>query len=203
MTNIRLKLPRKFYQQEDVVQVSRSLLGKVICTHMENRLTAGMITETEAYCGRNDKACHANNGLRTSRTEVMYGPPGHAYVYLCYGIHHLFNVVTNLDGVADAVLIRSIHPLEGEPYILARRGRETLNPVISNGPGKLTQALGITTDDDGADLLGDRIWIEDRGYSIPGSRIAVSARIGVEYAGDHALRPWRFYLKDSAWISRK
>lgn len=197
------KLSRSFYRQQNVVQISRGLIGKVICTHIQNQLTAGMITETEAYCGRNDKACHANNGLRTGRTEVMYGPPGHAYIYLCYGIHHLFNVVTNREGLADAVLVRSIQPVEGESFILGRRGMKELKPIVSNGPGKLTQALGITTFDDGTDLMGNRIWIEDRGHPILDSQIIASTRIGVEYAGDHAKRPWRFYLKNSTWISKR
>lgn len=188
------KLTRSFYKSPDVVRVSRELIGKVLCTRFDGVITSGMIIETEAYCGRNDKACHANDGLRTPRTEVMYGEPGHAYVYLCYGIHHLFNVVTNQEGLADAVLIRAIRPLEGEDHILKRRNREKLTKSVSNGPGKLTQALGIQTDHTGTDLLGEKIWIEDRGLQIPENRIQTGPRIGVEYAGEHAKRPWRFYL---------
>jgi len=196
-------LPQQFYELDDVVAVSRRLLGKVLCTNIRGQTSAGVITETEAYCGRNDKACHANDGLRTARTETMYGPGGRAYVYLCYGIHHLFNVVTNREGLADAVLIRSVRPVEGHSLMLERRSRDALTPVVSNGPGKLTQALGITTGDDGANLLGERIWIEDRGHSVAAADIIASPRIGVDYAGNHALRPWRFYLKDTPWVSQQ
>lgn len=195
-------LPKQFYEPDDVVAISRQLLGKVLCTNIRGQISAGMITETEAYCGRNDKACHANDGLRTARTETMYGPGGRAYVYLCYGIHHLFNVVTNREGLADAVLIRSVRPVEGHSLMLERRNRNELTPVVSNGPGKLTQALGITTGDDGANLLGERIWIEDRGYRVAGADIIASPRIGIGYAGDHALRLWRFHLKDTPWVSK-
>lgn len=195
------KLPRQFYESEDVVSVSRGLLGKVLCSNAGGSFTAGIITETEAYCGRNDKACHAYNGLRTARTETMYGRGGSAYVYLCYGIHHLFNVVTNQEGLADAVLIRSVQPLHGRLLILERRNRELLEPVVSNGPGKLTQALGITREDDGTDLLGDRIWIEDRGFAYSARQIASTPRIGVDYAGEDAKKPWRFLVKDTEWVS--
>jgi DNA-3-methyladenine glycosylase len=202
MNSSGVKLKRDFYERDDVVSISRQLIGKVLCTRIEGQFTAGMITETEAYCGRNDKACHANNGLRTSRTETMYGAGGHSYIYLCYGIHHLFNVVTNREDSADAVLIRSIEPVEGIETILNRRNRINMGPVACNGPGKLTRALAITTNLDGTDLLGDCIWIEDRKNTFSDSEIASSARIGIDYAGNDASRPWRFYLKDSPWISR-
>jgi DNA-3-methyladenine glycosylase len=197
------KLKRSFYERNDVVKISRQLIGKILCTRVDNQITAGMITETEAYCGLNDKACHANNGLRTNRTETMYGPGGHSYIYLCYGIHHLFNVVTNTQNRADAVLIRSIQPIEGEPVILQRRERNTMKPGVCNGPGKLTRSLAITTQMDGTNLTGNLIWIEDRGRSFNDSDIAETARIGVEYAGADAKRPWRFYLKDSVWVSKR
>ncbi len=194
-------LPRSFYESADVTEASKSLIGKVICTRIDGVFTSGMITETEAYCGRNDKACHANDGLRTSRTEVMYGTPGHAYIYLCYGIHHLFNVVTNREGLADAVLIRGIQPLEGTDEMAGRRNKPADKPELADGPGKLTQALGITTGYNGIDLLGNKIWIEDRGVKFPDVRIFSSSRIGVDYAGEHAKRPWRFYLSGSKWVS--
>lgn len=194
-------LPHSFYRRPDVVQISRQLLGKVLCTRIEGDIvTAGIITETEAYCGRNDKACHAN-GKRTERTEVMYGPGGIAYVYLCYGIHHLFNVVTNEEGKADAVLVRAIEPVDGVDYMLERRDSNHIAPALTAGPGRLTQSLGITTDYYGTDLTGSTIWIEDRGNTIGENDIQSSPRIGVDYAGEDAKRPWRFYLKDSKWVS--
>lgn len=187
-------LPKSFYENPDVVDVSRKLLGKVICTTIDSEFTAGIITETEAYCGRNDKACHANNGLRTARTEVMYGEPGHAYIYLCYGIHHLLNVVTNRKGLADAVLIRSVRPLEGENVMIERRNKHK-NKNLTNGPGKLTQALGITTDLNATNLSAPPLWIEDRNIHFKDKQIHTSQRIGVDYAGEDALKPWRFFIE--------
>lgn len=195
-------LPRDFYQRDDVVQISRDLIGKVLCTRINGKYTTGRIVETEAYDGRNDKACHAHLNKRTKRTEVMYGKPGHAYIYLCYGIHHLFNIVTNREGLADAVLVRGIQPLEGIEHMLERRNKSKLVPAVGNGPGILSQALGITTDLYGTDLLGDRIWIEDRASAIPPGDIEASPRIGVDYAGEDANLPWRFTLKSSKWVSR-
>lgn len=196
------KLPRSFYGRKDVVQISRELIGKVLCTYFDGNLTAGLIVETEAYNGRTDRACHAYPDVRTARTETIYGPPGHAYVYLCYGIHHLFNIVTNEEGLADAILIRGIKPLDGIDKMTQRRGREKADPVLTNGPGKLSQALGITTDENEVDLLGNRIWVEDRGIMVSESKIAASPRIGVDYAGEDAKLPWRFTLRGSKWISK-
>lgn len=178
-----------------MVDVSRQLIGKRLCTFFDGNFTSGIITETEAYCGRNDKACHANNGLRTERTEVMYGKPGHAYIYLCYGIHHLFNVVTNREGLADAVLIRSVKPSEGTDIIQERRNYRP-QKELTNGPGKLSQALGLHTQFSGTDLYSMPIWIEDTDFSF--SEINTSQRIGVEYAGEDAKRPWRFFVEPDA-----
>lgn len=186
-------LPKSFYANPEVVEVSQSLLGKVICTNIGSEFTSGIITETEAYCGRNDKACHANNGLRTDRTEVMYGEPGYAYIYLCYGIHHLLNVVTNQKGLADAVLIRAIRPLDGIEIIKERRGIKNQNN-LTNGPGKLAQALGITTDLNTTYLSEPPLWIEDRGILFDENEINTSPRIGVDYAEEDALKPWRFFV---------
>ncbi|HKK44092.1 MAG TPA: DNA-3-methyladenine glycosylase [Balneolaceae bacterium] len=198
------KLSRPFYQQEDVVSMARQLVGKVLCTRIDGRtITSGIITETEAYCGRNDKACHANDGTRTDRTEIMYHAGGVAYVYLCYGIHHLFNVVTNIEDQADAVLIRAIEPLDGKEVMLERRTSQKTNPALTAGPGRLTQALGITTDFDATDLTGNTIWIEDRGLNYLEQDLVATPRIGVDYAGEHAKRPWRFYPQKSRWISKK
>lgn len=184
-------ISRDFYRRPDVVQISRDLLGMVLCTYFDGTLTSGIITETEAYCGRNDKACHANNNTRTARTEVMYGDPGQSYVYLCYGIHHLFNVVTNKSGLADAVLIRSIKPVDGIGLMKERRGLET-KKNLSDGPGKLTQALGIRTSMSGCSLLEPPVWIEDQNIKVSSSCIAATPRVGVDYAGEDALREWRF-----------
>ena len=185
-------LPRSFYEQEDVVEISRQLIGKVLCSKKNNHFTSGIITETEAYSGRNDRACHANDGLRTKRTEIMYGPGGHSYVYLCYGIHHLFNVVTNKENVADAVLIRAIHPVKGIDVIKERRDITGNSKPLSSGPGMLSEALGIKTSDTGTDLTKGPIWIENQRIRIDKSKIKSTPRIGVEYAGEHAKRNWRF-----------
>ncbi len=196
------KLPRSFYRRDDVVQISQELIGKVLCTRFNNQLTAGIIVETEAYNGRTDKACHAYPDVRTKRTETIYGPPGHAYIYLCYGIHHLFNIVTNREGLADAILIRAIEPLEGQQLMIMRRNQKRVEPMLTNGPGKLSQALGISTVQNKTDLRGDTIWIEDRGVAISAQNIAASPRVGIDYAGEDAKLPWRFTLKESKWVSK-
>lgn len=185
-------LPSSFYEDEDVVKISRQLIGKVLCTRKNNRFTSGIITETEAYCGRNDRACHANDGLRTNRTEIMYGPGGFSYVYLCYGIHHLFNVVTNKENVADAVLIRGIHPIEGIEIMKKRRNITGNSKPLCSGPGMLSEALGIKRSDNGTDLTQGPVWIEDQQIRIDQSSIKSTPRIGVAYAGEHANRHWRF-----------
>jgi DNA-3-methyladenine glycosylase len=198
------KLSHSFYRRPDVVSIAKQLLGKVLCTKIDGEnISSGMIVETEAYCGRKDKASHANNGTRTDRTETMYQPGGLAYVYLCYGIHHLFNVVTNIKDRADAVLIRAVEPIDGKDIMLQRRNADKITPSLTGGPGRLTQALGITTDWDATDLTGDIIWIEDRGITFSKQETVSTARIGVDYAGEDANRPWRFYLNDNVWISRK
>lgn len=189
-------LPRSFFADPDVINVSKSLLGKLLCTDINGQFTTGVITETEAYCGRGDKACHANDGKFTDRTKVMYGPPGTSYIYLCYGIHHLFNVVTNKEGLADAVLIRAVKPLMGID-VMTRRRQIKNKSRLTDGPGKLTQALGITTDYNSCDLLKPPIWIEDHGLSIDYDRIEVSKRIGIDYAEEDADNLWRFVLPDS------
>jgi len=195
-------LPRTFYERDDVVQISRELIGKVLVTRSDEGITSGIITETEAYCGRNDRACHSNNGIRTKRTEIMYSRGGLAYVYLCYGIHHLFNVVTNREGLADAVLIRAVEPLDGIDLMLRRRKMGTVQKKLTSGPGILSSALGITIADYGTDLISGNIRIEDRGIEITPAQISSSERIGVDYAGDDARRKWRFLHSASPFISR-
>ncbi|MEP4534364.1 MAG: DNA-3-methyladenine glycosylase [Cyclobacteriaceae bacterium] len=195
------KLPLAFYKRDDVVQIARDLLGKILVTHLQGKLTAGRIVETEAYNGRNDKACHAYY-KRTPRTEVMYEEGGRAYVYLCYGIHHLFNVVTNEEGLADAVLIRGLEPLEGLDQMFGRRNVLSRKKLTS-GPGTLSQALGINRSMSGENLGGSSIWIAQPSDINDNFEIETDVRIGVDYAEEDALLPWRFYIKENDFVSRK
>jgi DNA-3-methyladenine glycosylase len=195
------KLKKEFYLRNDVTAVARDLLGKALITNVNGKLTSGIIVETEAYSWR-EKACHAYQQRRTARTEVMFGAGGHAYVYLCYGIHHLFNIVTNERNVAEAVLVRAVEPDRGAAHILQRTGVQALTRVTS-GPGKLTRALGIDAACNGQSLLGKKIWLEDVGYAVPQQSIKADVRIGVDYAGADALLPWRFLIANHAWVSKK
>lgn len=197
-----LKLPIDFYLRSDVVQISRDLLGKTLVTNIDGVYTSGRIVETEAYCGSNDKASHANNGKRTARTEVAFGQGGVAYIYLCYGIHHLFNVVVNEQDMADVVLIRAIEPLEGHEAMALRRNMSAKKHQLTAGPGALTQALGIKTGMTGTSLLGDYIWIEDTDVAVADKKIATRTRVGVGYAEEDALKPWRFSIGDNPWVSK-
>lgn len=190
------KLKRSYYHQEDVVAVARDLLGKQICTRIGGKVTCGIITETEAYAGPADRASHAFGGRRTARNEVMYGKGGMSYVYLCYGLHHLFNVVTNKAEVPHAVLIRAIRPTVGIDTILKRRKQKALAKNTAAGPGTVSQALGITTKLNGEDLTGSRIWLEETGIQVRDEQVVAGPRIGVDYAGEHAKWPYRFILKD-------
>jgi len=195
-------LTESFYARKDVVKIAQELLGKVLVTEFDGIRTAGMIVETEAYAGITDKASHAHGGRRTGRTEVMYMHGGVAYVYLCYGIHHLFNVVTNIQDVPHATLIRAIEPLEGIGKMLDRRGKNKLQPALTGEPGAMSMALGIHTSHTGLSLQGPSIYIEDRGVKIRKKDIVAATRVGVAYAMDDALRPYRFYLKDNIYVSR-
>lgn len=195
-------LPESFYTRKDVVKIAKELLGKVLVTRFDGVLTSGIIVETEAYAGHSDKASHASGGRRTRRTEIMYGQGGTAYVYLCYGIHHLFNVVTNVQDVPHAVLIRGVEPLEGIDMMLARRRKEVLSASLTAGPGALSVALGIHTSHSGLSLLGPEIWIEDRGIKMAAKDIVTGTRVGVAYAQEDALLPYRFSVKDNKYVSK-
>jgi len=197
------RLSKSFYTQEDVVQISKDLLGKVLVTNFNDQLTAGKIVETEAYRAPDDKACHAYQNRHTNRTKIMFEEGGVAYVYLCYGIHHLFNVVTAKKGMAHAILIRAIEPLDNLDLMLSRRGKSKANRQLTGGPGVMSKALGITTAFTGVTLLSKEspIWIEDRGYKITADNIIASPRVGVDYAAECALWNWRFRIKDSKWTS--
>lgn len=198
------RLPPSFFLREDVVQISRELLGKYLVTRIDGAITVGCIVETEAYRGPDDKACHAYNYRRTPRTSIMYEQGGHAYVYLCYGIHHLFNVVTGVKGQPHAVLVRAVEPIGNVELMLARRKMPALKPQLTAGPGALSQALGITTDFTGINMLDAKspIWIEDRAMVIKEADIVAGPRVGVGYAEECAAWPWRFRIRDSLWTSK-
>ena len=188
------KLPVEFYRRPDVLEVSKDLLGKALCTNLNGIIRKGIIVETEAYAGENDRASHAFGGKRTKRTDTMFGPAGRAYVYLCYGIHHLFNVVTHEKGIPHAVLIRGIEPVMGIDAMREARKHPKPGTPLSYGPGTLTQALGIKTSHDRTDLLGNSIWLEDWSKQIPDEEIQTGPRVGVDYAGEDASLPYRFRI---------
>lgn len=188
-------LPRNFYTRNQVVRIAQELLGKVLCTKINGAFTAGIITETEAYAGISDRASHAYNNRRTPRTKVMFAEGGVAYVYFCYGMHHLFNVVTGKKNVPHAILIRSIKPVNGLKKIKQRRKRKMPVKKLCSGPGTVCGALGIKTCHTGTHLTGTKIWIEDRGIKISKRSIKKSPRIGIAYAGAVALLPYRFTIE--------
>jgi len=187
-------IPKDFYLNSDVASLAKDLIGKYLFTKIDGQLCGGIITETEAYKGVEDRACHAFGGRRTQRNEMMYAEGGVAYVYLCYGIHPLFNVVTNQKDTPDAILIRAIHATHGEELMLKRTGKPQMQLQVTNGPGKVTKALGITLADNGESLQNKRIWIEDRGLELSKMKIYNTPRIGVESAGEDALLLYRFNL---------
>jgi len=196
-----MKLPEDFYQRSNVVKIARDLLGKDLFTNIDGIVTGGRIVETEAYSWK-ERGCHAYRARKTARNQIMFGKGGFAYVYMCYGIHFLFNVVTNVVDTPEAVLVRALEPLEGLEYMSTRRGL-LRNPFhLTSGPGKLTKALGIGRSFNGKSLLDDEIWIEDPGTKVADRNIVASERIGIDYAGEDALLPWRFTIKGNAWISK-
>jgi len=195
-------LPKAFYAREDVLAVARDLLGRVLVVpDRGGGRVSGIIVETEAYRGPEDRASHAFGGRRTARTETMYGPGGTAYVYFVYGMYHQFNVVTNAVDVPHAILVRALEPLEGIERMRRRRGRRETERLAS-GPGKLCIALGIDRSLDRADLAGPRVWIEEGPRRVPSSAIARGPRVGIDYAGPWAKRPWRFWIRGHSCVSR-
>jgi DNA-3-methyladenine glycosylase len=192
-------LSKSFFQRENVVQIAKELLGKTIATVLNGQMTSGIIVETEAYSFR-ERGCHAYLNKMTERNQVMFDDGGIAYVYLCYGIHNLFNVVTNKKDKAEAVLIRSLQPMRGEE-LMKERMRTTLLKRITSGPGKLTKALGIDRTHNGKNLVSSDLWIEE-GIPVAKKEIVSATRIGIDYAGEDAKLLWRFYLKDNIWVSK-
>jgi DNA-3-methyladenine glycosylase len=198
----RAPLPLNYFQQADVVALARDLLGRYLVTEIEGKRTVGRITETEAYAGYGDKACHAHMERKTKRNQIMYAAGGHAYVYLCYGIHHLFNIVTNREGQADAVLLRAVEPLEGIQHMLKRRGLEQPLPRLTAGPGNMSKALGITTALYGRLLDAPELQVQ-AGRPLPDASVEAAPRVGIGYAGEDALLPWRFYERHQRYVSKK
>lgn len=197
-----MKLPAHFYERADVVPLTRELLGKYLFTCINSEITGGYIVEAEAYNGVIDKAAHSYGGRLTPRTKTMYEHGGVAYVYLCYGIHEMFNIVVSAAGDPRAILIRGVHPTEGLAIMQRRRSMAITKPAITAGPGSVAKALGIDRSLNGTDLQGDQIWLEDRGLVIPDDAIAAVPRVGVSYAAEDALLPYRFYIKGDPYVSK-
>lgn len=195
----RRKLPREFYAQP-VLTVARQCIGKIVVHRTPAGEAAGRIVEAEAYRGPRDLAAHSARGL-TKRTTAMFGPPGHAYVYLLYGVSWALNLVTTAEGKPHAVLIRAIEPLRGLELMARRRNKPIASRELSNGPGKLTSALAITGADYGRDLCGDELFLEEPDDAIRRAKIGRSPRINVDYAGEWAALPWRFYERGNRYVS--
>lgn len=196
------KLPISFYRQTDVVEIAKQLIGKYLFTKVNGVITGGKIVETEAYQGWDDKACHANNGKKTARNKVLYEEGGVAYAHLCYGIHVLLTIATNVKGKASGVLIRAIEPTDGIDTMLIRRNMTKLQTRLTAGPGCLTKALQVKVTDYGKSLTSDTLWIEDRQLVLQAAQIIATPRIGIDYAGEDAKKPWRFCLKNNKWVSK-
>ena len=196
------KLPPEFYTRPDVLKVARDLLGKLLVVPTTNRKrVSGMIVEVEAYRGPEDRASHAFGGRRTKRTETMYKMGGVAYVYFVYGMYYQFNVVSNVEDTPHAILVRALEPVEGIDFMRKRRHTHP-DHNLTNGPGKLCIAMNINRELDGADLLGNRVWLEEY-EKIPALRISKGPRIGIDYAEDWVDKPWRFWIRDNSYVSRK
>jgi len=201
MPILNKKLPRDFYTRSNVLTISRDLLGKLLVVLDEhgNRVS-GKIVEVEAYRGPEDRASHAYGGRRTKRTETMYQRGGLAYVYFVYGMYNQFNVVTNIEEIPHAILIRALEPVEGLEIMRTRRHSHA-DRNLTNGPGKLCLAMGIDRQLDRADLLGNKVWLEEL-ENVPPSRIAKGPRIGIDYAEEWIEKPWRFWVKGNEYVSR-
>jgi len=197
-----VKLQLSYYLNNDVLFLAKDLLGKVLFTQIDGQITAGIIVETEAYFGIDDKASHAYGGRHTPRTQTMYGQGGIAYVYLCYGIHYLFNVVTAAKGQPHAVLIRAIEPLIGKELIEQRRNMPVTKTAVSAGPGSAAKALGIDKSFNEKELTGEDVWIEDHGIRYGPDYIIACPRVGIAYAQEHADLPWRFFVKGNIYVSK-
>lgn len=194
------KLPASFYLRENVQLISRELLGKVLVSFIDGKYTSGIITETEAYQAPEDKASHAFNNRKTQRTEVFFMEGAIGYVYLCYGIHNLFNVVTNKADIPHAILIRSLEPIDGIDVMMIRRKKIKFDKTLTTGPGALSQAMGINKLHNKISLTGDTLWIEDRNIEV--RHISSAPRVGIDYAEEYKDKPWRYYIEGNKWVSK-
>ena len=197
-----MKLPESFYLSDNVVEIARNLIGKYLFTRINGIITGGYIVETEAYNGVVDKASHAYGNRLTPRTQTMFAQGGVAYVYLCYGIHEMLNVVTSVEGQPHAVLIRAVNPTEGLDEMLYRRNMALVKPNITAGPGSVGKALGISRKLNGISFQSDELWIEDQSLTFTDEQIVAVPRIGVAYAAEDALLPYRFYVKGNVYVSK-
>ena len=195
------KLPREFYLRPDVLTVAKDLIGKLLVVPgPKGERVSGKIVEVEAYRGPEDRASHAYGGRRTKRTEMMYGSGGVAYVYFVYGMYYQFNVVSNVADTPHAILVRALEPVEGLEIMRERRHTHP-DRNLTSGPGQLCIAMGIDRTLNGADLLGDRVWLEEF-ETVPPRQIAKGPRIGIDYAQEWITKPWRFWIKNNPYVSR-
>lgn len=197
------KVPLSFYDRYDVVQIAKELLGKIVVTNFEDQITSARIVETEAYIGITDKASHSFGNRRTARNEHMYSAAGTAYVYICYGMHQMFNIVTNKKDIPDAVLIRAVEPVKGIDIMAKRTGKNITDKTLTRGPGNVGKALGIYKQHSGLFLLDTTIYLLDDGKTIADDQVGISKRIGVEGAGEDSLLPFRFYIRGNQYVSGK
>ena len=196
---MKMKLEREFFERECLI-VAKELLGKVLVHEADEGITSGRIVESEAYLGPEDKAAHTWKGRRTSRTKVIFGRGGYAYVYLVYGMHCCFNVTVNIAGKPECVLVRALEPLEGI-RLMSERRRTAKFTQLCSGPGKLCCAMGITRELYGEDLCGDRLYIMDDGRK--NFEIEATTRIGIDYAEEYRTKLWRFCVSGSEYLSKK
>jgi DNA-3-methyladenine glycosylase len=195
------KLSRSFYKRRDVVTIAKELLGKIVVTNIDGTRTSGRIVETEAYVAFTDKASHSFGGRRTAKNEHMYSHGATSYIYICYGIHQMLNIVTNEKDIPDAILIRALEPMEGIEEMLKRTGKAQLDNSLTRGPGNVGKALGLFKHHSGVSLMDDTIALYEDKFEMADEAIGSSKRIGVDYAGDDALLPYRFYIKGNPFVS--
>ncbi len=203
MGRVPQKLNLSFYDRKNVILVARELLGKILVSKWNGIRSSGRIVETEAYAGEMDRASHAFGGKRTTRSEHLYGDPGTSYVYISYGMHHLFNVITNKKNIPHGVLIRALEPIDGIDQMLMRTGKSYGDLTLTKGPGNLSRAMGISKLNSGISLISDEIFIEDDGMRYKKDQIIVTRRIGVESAREDAELPYRFIVKGNPYVSAK